>query len=181
MNEMWNPEKYIQALKYAARAHHGQKVPGTDLPYVVHIAMVAMEVLAGVECEPGLNGDLAVQCALLHDVIEDADVSFDDLAVEFGTDVAAGVEALSKERELKSKTEKMKDSLARIRRQPKEIWVVKLADRITNLQPPPAHWSTDKIAAYKEEAEKILHELGDASPYLAARFQKKLDLYPGGE
>lgn len=33
----------------------------------------------------------------------------------------------------------MKDSLKRIKKQPKEISMVKMADRITNLQIPPGH------------------------------------------
>jgi (p)ppGpp synthase/HD superfamily hydrolase len=67
----WSQEKYITALRYAAAAHNGQKLPGTDLPYLVHVTMVAMEVIAALAREDGLSGDLAVQCALLHDVIED--------------------------------------------------------------------------------------------------------------
>lgn len=37
-------------------------------------------------------------------------------------------------------SEQMEDSLRHIRLRPKEIWAIKLADRITNLQPPPSHW-----------------------------------------
>ena len=145
MGSPWSQEKYIKALRYAAKAHSGQTVPGSDLPYVVHVTMVAMEVIAALAHEDGLDGDLAVQCALLHDVIEDAGVSYEKLAAEFGKDVAEGVLALSKNNILKSKQEKMTDSLARIKEQPREIWMVKLADRITNLQPPPGHWNAEKI------------------------------------
>lgn len=38
----------------------------------------------------------------------------------------------------------MQDSLRRIKSQPREVWMVKMADRITNLQPPPGHWSEEK-------------------------------------
>ena len=73
------------------------------------------------EVAPDLDGDLAVQCALLHDVIEDAGISCEKLAAEFGPAVSDGVLALSKNNILKSKQEKMADSLARIKAQPKEI------------------------------------------------------------
>jgi len=57
----------------------------------------------------------------------------------------------------------MPDSLRRIQTQPPEVWVVKMADRITNLQPPPVSWSRDKIAAYRAQAGVILRELAPAS------------------
>ena len=178
MPSTWSQEKYIRSLKYAAKAHRGQNVPGSDLPYVVHVTMVAMEVIAALAPEDNLDGDLAVQCALLHDVIEDAGISYEKLVAEFGLDVAEGVLALSKNNTLKSKQDKMQDSLARIKQQPKEIWMVKLADRITNLQPPPGHWDSEKIEAYRKEAQQILHELGNASPFLSKRLNGKLRVYP---
>ena len=180
MPSTWSQEKYIKALQYAAQAHKGQRVPGSDLPYVVHVTMVAMEVMAALAHEDNLDGELAVQCALLHDVIEDAGKSYEELIAEFGRDVAEGVLALSKNNILKSKQGKMADSLARIKQQPGEIWMVKLADRITNLQPPPKDWyKTDgKIEAYRIEAKEILSELGDASPYLSKRLSGKLRVYP---
>lgn len=164
-------------MKYAAKAHAGQKVPGSNLPYVVHVTMVVMEVIVAVEREQNLNGDLAIQCALLHDVIEDTKVSFDDLSVEFGKDVAMGVLALTKNKNIPSKAERMKDCLYRIRRQPKEIWMVKMADRITNLQPPPAHWPLEKVAAYRKEGALILKTLYSASTFLAKRLLNMLKVY----
>ena len=59
----------------------------------------------------------------------------------------------------------------------REIWVVKLADRVTNLQTPPPHWSKDKIAAYHREAEQILEALGPASDHLSARMRTRLAAY----
>ncbi len=177
MPSFWSQEKYIKALKFAAEAHNGQTVPGSDLPYIVHVTMVAMEIIAALAHEEGLNDDLAVQCALLHDVIEDAGTSYEKLAVEFGPEVADGVLALSKNDDNKSKQEKMADSLARIKEQPKEVWMVKLADRITNLQPPPGHWDAEKIDRYREEGGVILSELDHASPYLAERLRRKITGY----
>jgi len=71
----------------------------------------------------------------------------------------------------------MADSLSRIKEQPREIWMVKLADRITNLQPPPGHWSAEKIERYREEGKKILKELGNACFFLKERLEKKIKAY----
>jgi (p)ppGpp synthase/HD superfamily hydrolase len=117
-----------------------------------------------------------VQCALLHDVIEDTEVSYAQVAETFGTEVAEGVSALSKNPDLE-KSQQMADSLQRIRQQPKAVWMVKLADRICNLQPPPHYWTREKCARYREEAHVILNALGEASPYLAERLRIKIADY----
>ncbi len=174
----WSQDSYLAALAFAARAHQGQTIPGSDLPYVIHVVQVCMEVMA-VSAEMS-HPDLAIQCALLHDTLEDTPTTFVQLEEVFGSKVAAGVQALTKNAHL-AKEQAMQDSLQRIQTQPKEIWVVKLADRITNLQPPPGLWSKDKIAAYRAEAEIILRELAPASPYLAQRLSRKIEAYKAFE
>lgn len=173
---MWSQDRYIAASRFAAAAHAGQTLPDTELPYLLHVTLVAMEVMAALRAEPGHDEDLAVQCALLHDTIEDCGVTIVQLEATFGRPVAEGVAALSKDPAL-ARTEQIADSLRRIRDQPHAVWLVKLADRITNLQPPPASWSRDKIVAYREEARTILTALGEVSPFLAARLTAKIEAY----
>ncbi|PSB58682.1 HD domain-containing protein [Chamaesiphon polymorphus] len=177
MTSSWNRELYIKACQFAAQAHLGQLVPGSDLPYLLHLNLVSMEILAALGAEAGHDGDLAVQCALLHDTIEDTDTTYDRIATIFGVRVADGVAALSKNPELE-KSQQLLDSLHRIERQPREIWMVKLADRITNLQPPPIHWDSAKIRRYREEAIEIYTHLQSASPFLAKRLAAKIQNYP---
>lgn len=150
---------------------------GGDLPYLLHLTLVHMEVLAALASEPEIDADLALTCAALHDVLEDTSVSPAELLRRFGHAVLAGVQALSKDHALPPDL-RLTDSLDRIRRQPREIWMVKMADRITNLQPPPLSWSPAKVAAYREDARSILDALGDASPFLAARLAAKIRDYP---
>jgi (p)ppGpp synthase/HD superfamily hydrolase len=177
MTSAWNRELYIKACQFAARAHRGQLVPGSDLPYLLHLNLVSMEILAALSAETGHDGDLAVQCALLHDTIEDTDTSYEQIESIFGIRVADGVAALSKNPAL-AKSQQLLDSLERIAAQPIEIWMVKLADRITNLQTPPPHWTPDKIVRYRDEAIEIHTQLHTASPFLAARLAQKIQTYP---
>jgi (p)ppGpp synthase/HD superfamily hydrolase len=176
---MWSADVYATALRFAAERHLVQKVPGTELPYIVHVAMVAGEVMATLTRERFEEPDLAVSCALLHDVVEDTDTSIEDIAERFGTRVAMGVAALTKD-PAAPEAHRMTDSLRRIREQPREVWIVKLGDRITNLQPPPAYWNDEKRRAYRMEARVIHAALGEASPYLAARMAEKIEAYPAG-
>jgi guanosine-3',5'-bis(diphosphate) 3'-pyrophosphohydrolase len=69
------------------------------------------------------------------------------------------------------------DSLNRIKNLPEEIWAVKLADRITNLQPPPTNWNTKKRIKYQEEARLIMNELKFGNGYLAKRLNEKIEEY----
>src|SRR5688572_30488935 len=165
---MFSQELYKRALDFAAAAHGDQKVPGTNHPYVTHLAKVAMEIIAACEAEQELDADLAVPCALLHDSIEDAGVTRDQIRAAFGDRIADGVQALTKNASL-PKEAQMQDSLDRIKREPRAVWAVKLADRITNLEPPPHYWNLEKKKRYQEEARQIRDQLGAASPFLAAR------------
>jgi (p)ppGpp synthase/HD superfamily hydrolase len=173
----WNQDSYIKACRFATQAHLGQLIPSSDLPYLLHLNLVSMEILAALGAEAGHDGDLAVQCALLHDTIEDTDTNYAQIESMFGTKVADGVAALSKNPQLE-KSQQLLDSLHRIESQPREIWMVKLADRITNLQPPPIHWDTTKIRRYREEAIEIHTHLQSASPFLASRLAQKIEHYP---
>lgn len=172
----WSQDAYIRAYKFAAEKHVGQRVPGTDWSYLAHLSMVSMEVMTALHHETGMDGDLAVQAAILHDTIEDTEAAYDDLLSKFGQRVADGVFALTKD-VLLEKQDQMQDSLKRIKLQPKEIWMVKLADRITNLQPPPAYWTTEKRRKYLDQARLIRDELKSGSAFLSDRLSVKIREY----
>ncbi len=173
---MWDQERFKAALDFAAKAHGSQTVPGSGFPYVVHVVKVATEVLRACEETPGLDATLAMTCALLHDTVEDAGVTAESLREAFGVKVAEGVLALTKNDGL-PKHEKMADSLKRVRAQGREIWAVKLADRITNLEPPPPKWTLEKKRAYLVEAKEILEALRGASAPLEKRLEEKMAAY----
>jgi len=175
---IWDQDKYIKAWNYASVIHQGQTLPGKDIPYLNHLGLVAMEAMAATTNGIGSEDPtLLILCAVLHDAIEDTECTYDDIKLIFGSNVAEGVLALSKDKRLPTKQEQMEDSIYRIQKQPKSIWMVKLCDRITNLQPPPAHWNSTKIALYQEEARYILKHLGKANEYLANRLDNKIQNY----
>mgnify|MGYP001312319257 CR=1 FL=1 len=64
---LWSQDKYVKTLRYAAEAHSGQAFPGTDLPYLLHISLVSMEVMTAISMDQNKrDGDLAVQCAFFR-------------------------------------------------------------------------------------------------------------------
>ncbi len=75
----------LDAAHYAAQKHAGQKRKGRNAePYVNHLIEVA-HLVSTATAEQDTN---LVIAALLHDVIEDTDVTAMEVAVRFGQDVA---------------------------------------------------------------------------------------------
>ncbi len=175
---MFSQEKYLKALHYAAKAHGEQKTPDGE-PYITHLVSVAMEVMHA--CQEGKiedkKADLAITVALLHDTIEDTDVTYDDLYTTFSAEVAEGVDALTKDKTLPTKKEQMEDSINKLLTQGYEIQMVKLADRITNMQKPPESWDGQKIFNYHKEAKFILSCLKNSNLHLSKRLEEKINNY----
>jgi (p)ppGpp synthase/HD superfamily hydrolase len=178
---MWSIDELQKVWHLASRLHDGQKYGGQNegekIEYLNHIGSVSFEILNALQEEKEMNADLAIKCAILHDTIEDTEQSLEGIKNLFGEEVANGVMALTKNEELDGKQVKMLDSLNRIKQQPKEIWAVKMADRICNLYAPPFYWTNEKKIEYQKEAQLIHRELKDGNEYLAKRLKKKIDDY----
>lgn len=112
----------------------------------------------------------------MHDILEDTELTEEELKERFGRFILWGVKALTKNKTL-PKGESMTDSINRIRESSKDVAFVKIADRITNLLPPPRHWAKDKIRKYYGESKYIHSELAGRSLYLDSRLAKKIFEY----
>ncbi|HRI33294.1 MAG TPA: HD domain-containing protein [Saprospiraceae bacterium] len=169
---------YQRAIIIATTKHleKDQKVPGTELPYVVHLSNVSMEIIIASCNSENFNLEFAIQVALLHDIIEDTSTTVGELEDIFGNDIAHAVLALTKN-SLLPKDQQMKDSISRIKVLQYEVWAVKLADRITNLQTPQIYWDIQKMINYQSEAKIILMELKNGNKYLANRLERMIEEY----
>ncbi|MEL4457307.1 HD domain-containing protein [Lutimonas vermicola] len=167
---------YQKAIAFAGEKHRDQKVPGTQSSYLLHLSNVAMETMIAARHTDHFDLGFAVQVALLHDVLEDTNTTFDELQAAFGKKIADAVLALSKNEALEPEAQ-IPDSLERIKLQPKEVWAVKLADRTSNMQPPPAHWDNNKRIGYLLMACVILSMLKGGNHYLEKRLEEKILAY----
>ena len=80
----------VRAFQIAKKAHAGTRRKSGE-PYIFHplaVALIAVE-------EVGL-GPLAAVCALLHDVVEDTEITLDELRLVFGDRVASIVDGVTK-------------------------------------------------------------------------------------
>lgn len=106
-----------RAIELAARAHAGQRDKGGQ-PYILHPLRVMMAVTT----------DAERIAAVLHDIVEDTSITFDDLVAEgFADDVVDAIRALTKfEGETREQAAKriVRDPIAR---------AVKLADIADNM------------------------------------------------
>ena len=121
-----------RALRFSVSAHRGQKrMSGDD--FVSHSIAVATILLGQ------FLDSTSVAAALLHDVAEDADVRIENLAEEFGPEVAGLVEGLTKISTLtfrsttEAQVENYRKLLISIAKDARVI-IIKLADRLHNMR-----------------------------------------------
>jgi (p)ppGpp synthase/HD superfamily hydrolase len=82
-------ENMTAALEFARNAHRNQTRKYTGLPYVGHVVAVS-EIVAAHG-----GDDNQIIAALLHDTVEDTDVTLESVRAKFGDDVATLVEELT--------------------------------------------------------------------------------------
>lgn len=167
---------YQKAIRFAGERHEDQKMPASRASYLVHLSNVAMEVILAAQQTDDFDLEFTVQVALLHDVLEDTPTSFEEVADQFTQEIAEAVLALSKNEELPSDIQ-IPDSLMRIKSLRKEVWAVKLADRISNMQEPPSTWNLEKKKHYRQAAKLILQELQGGNAYLESRLEDLISGY----
>ena len=121
-----------KAYNFAEKAHRGQKRLSGD-PYITHPLEVAF-ILAD------LGLDLAtITTALLHDTVEDTEISLKELEKEFGNTIAQLVDGVTKLSHIKfsnfhqRQTESMRKVLVSMGKDVRVI-LVKLADRLHNMR-----------------------------------------------
>ena len=121
-----------RALRYSASAHRGQKrMSGED--FVLHSIAVA-QILA-----EQLLDTTSIVAALLHDVVEDSDVTTADIEEEFGSEIAGIVDGLTKIAHLtfrssaEEQVENYRKLLLSIARDARVI-IIKLGDRLHNMR-----------------------------------------------
>jgi (p)ppGpp synthase/HD superfamily hydrolase len=121
------------ALKYAAEAHSGHYRKATQIPYMVHLVGVMNQLL-----QAGYAEKVAV-AGLLHDCIEDAGVSPEEIYATFGADVRDWVLATTEESKLPGeekkpwKERKEKSLMALSAAKEEEILAITCADKLDNI------------------------------------------------
>ena len=132
-NKRWPDVKLIQrAYNYAVEKHGDQKRKSGE-PYIIHPTNVAYTI-----AELGLD-EKTICAALLHDVVEDTDATYDDIEKEFGTEIAEMVDGVTKLKLIQhasieeNQVENYRKMFLAMGKDIRVI-IIKLADRLHNMR-----------------------------------------------
>jgi GTP pyrophosphokinase len=150
-----------KAFDYAVAAHAGQTRKDGS-PYVTHTIAAAT-----IAAELGLDDETVIG-ALLHDVLEDTDVTYEELCQQFGQEVTDLVEGVTKLTRVQYSTleEKQMENLRKmLLAMAKDIRVIliKLADRLHNMRTMEFQSPEKQLSKSRETMEiyaPIAHRLG---------------------
>ena len=158
---------------FANEGHKNQKRKSGE-PYITHPLQVAIYLSE-------INLDIeTIIAALLHDLIEDTDITYEDIKSKFGNEIADIVDGVTKLDKIKyNSTEEAKaDAIRKMviaMSRDIRVLILKLADRLHNIKTIEFHneWKQEKIAsetlyvyaplAHRLGLQSIKHELEDIS------------------
>lgn len=182
--KQYDLSKIISAYEFAAKAHANQ-FRSSGEPYITHPLAVSFILL-----ELGMDTD-TICAAMLHDVVEDTDVTLEEVKKRFGQDVAMLVDGVTKlgKIPLFTKEEQQAENVRKIllaMSQDIRVIIIKLCDRLHNMRTlhfRPAHKQRNTALETMNIYAPIAHRLGmrtikDEIEDLAFRY---LDPYAYGE
>ena len=129
MNNPLDTSFFDKAVKFATEAHSGTERRGKGYPYIIH-PMEAVSIVATITNDPEM-----LVAALLHDTVEDTEVTFEQIRELFGERVATLVKnetaPISDEMPWRAKKEAQ---LAQLAAAPYDSKVVALGDKLSNMR-----------------------------------------------
>ncbi|MFA6472348.1 MAG: RelA/SpoT family protein, partial [Candidatus Latescibacterota bacterium] len=162
--ELYNPhvdrDLIKRALRFAAVAHAGQRRM-SGKPFIYHGILTA-DILADLHLD-----SVMIACGILHDVVEDTDITVEDVRKEFGPEIATIIDGLTKIAGLKlmSPEERQAENFRKmILYSAKDVRtvLVKFADRLQNMR------TLEFLSSDKRK--RIAHETLEVFAPLAHRF-----------
>jgi len=158
-NKFLNSKSLSKAYNFALEAHQNQK-RDEGVPYIIHPVAVA-NILTELKLDSA-----TITTGLLHDTIEDTNITYDTVKKEFGEEVANLVEGVTKISALEDKASnnsKAENFRKLILATSKDIRVllVKLADRLHNMRTIQFVKNEEKIIRKAKETMEIYAPLAD--------------------
>ena len=170
----------LKAVKFAEEAHMGQKRKRSDIPYIYHPLNLACHALS-----MNINDDAIIAACLLHDVVEDCGVTYDDLPVN--DELTEIVRLLTHDKiPPENRDAILKEYYSQIATNPKAT-LVKCLDRCNNITTMSWALSRERIYRTIKETEeyypkllnaiKVTPEYNDAAWLLRYQIESMLDIY----
>lgn len=160
------PESDLAALDeaavFAGHWHGGQTRPAGE-PYLEHLLEATRVLVEAV----GVTDADVLRAAVLHDVVEDTACTLEEVRERFGGRVATLVDWVTKppRREDQNRQQARAAYLERLRNAPREAILVKLADRLSNVQRLDTHPRPEKARDYYDETVRLILPLAEPHPW----------------
>lgn len=152
--------KIIKASRFAAAAHGVDERKGKAVAYIFHPMTVALLLeKAGAEEE-------VVVAGILHDTIEDTDITYEDIEREFGKNVADMVNDVTEQDKSLPWAERKQKALAHVAEMSKGAVMVKSADVLHNM--------TEQLEDYKIEGDAMFEKFNAGKEQQLERYEKLL-------
>ena len=152
--------KLINKAYEFAKSHHEGQARKSGEPYIIHPVEVAY-IVSTLELD-----DNAICAALLHDIVEDTEVTREDIINEFGEEIANLVDGVTKLGKIAHYLDKEEEQVENYRKffmaMAKDIRVlmIKLADRLHNMRTL-KHLSDDRKQAIAKETMQLYAPLAN--------------------
>jgi GTP diphosphokinase / guanosine-3',5'-bis(diphosphate) 3'-diphosphatase len=148
--------RVFQALAVSAEKHRHQRRKDIDAsPYINHPIALA-DVLVN---EGDITDAVTLCAAILHDTVEDTDLTIDELTGMFGREIAGVVAEVTDDKSMEFAARKAAQ-IKHIAAASKRAKLVKLADKICNLRDlaaaPPPDWDIERRRDYFDWAHQVI-------------------------
>lgn len=143
---------FQKAVAFAVKAHEGAVRKGTNIPYITHPLETSVIVSTITMDEEMMTA------AVLHDVMEDAGITYEVLAKEFGSRVAGFVREETEDKS-QSWIERKTATLRRLESAERELKILTLGDKLSNIRSTARDYLAigDKIWQRFRVKEKAFH------------------------
>lgn len=126
-------QRFVSAIIFAYQKHKGAVRKGTNTPYIEH-PFETMEIVATLTDDPDV-----ICAAVLHDTMEDAHVTYEELEERFGPRVAALVAGESEDKREGLPAEqtwkvRKQEAIDRLRLASRETKIIALGDKLSNMR-----------------------------------------------
>ena len=140
-----------EAFALASEAHYGQSRKDGESPYISHPVAVAERLAASGA------GEAVITAALLHDVVEDSDLTVGEVVERFGVEVGELVAALTDDGTIADYEERKREHRARVEEAGPQAAAIYAADKLVNVR----------------DLRSLYADLGEAA---ASRFNAPIDV-----
>lgn len=146
------------AIRFASDAHLGQTRKGKNQPYITHPLVVA-EILSGIDANENV-----IAAGLLHDTIEDTNITYGDIEAHFGQEIANIVNDMTEQDKSLPWGVRKQKALEHVSQMDHNSFLVKTADILHNM--------SEQREDYQKEGDALFDRFKAGKSFQLERYRK---------